>query len=199
MTNYEYSQNYFRRLMGISFLGYLYNRFFKAPILFILMRRFGSRHLEVGSGIGSGVLGAFPSYVEGLEINPLAVEFCQQKGFTVGLIKNDGRFPNNDGAFDSVLMDNVLEHISNPELTLSECWRVTKSDGGLFVVVPGIAGFKHDSDHKIFYDANQLESLDKRWRLQCLFSLPFGLKSKRISFFVRQYCLVAVYKKAPDL
>lgn len=187
--------DYFLHLQKISLLGYLYKRFYSSVILFIISRYFGRHIAEVGSGTGSGILGAFPKYVEGLEINSSAVEYCKSKGLNVQLINADGTFPIADYAFDVCVLDNVLEHISEPMQTIDECYRVTKKNGGLIIVVPGVRGFESDSDHKKFYDVDSLSKLDERWQLINLFSMPFIFKSEKLSNSVKQYCLVATYKK----
>jgi len=188
-------EEYFAHLKKISFQGRMYKRFFSSPILFSCARRFGSRILEVGSGTGSGVLGTFPKLVSGLDINPIAVKYCERIGLKVQLIKDDGSFPIADDAFDVCILDNVMEHILAPQKTLDECYRITGKRGGLVIAVPGIMGFNSDSDHKIFYDEEKLRQLDDRWTLCNLFSTPFLLTNKKLSISVRQYCLVAVYKK----
>ncbi len=48
---------------------------------------------------------------------------------------NDG-IPLNDALFDTVLMTDVLEHISNPKLVMSEIARVLKPKGKLILTVP---------------------------------------------------------------
>jgi SAM-dependent methyltransferase len=187
--------DYFSHLQKISLLGYFYKRFYSSPVLFIIARRFGRSIIEIGSGTGSGILGAFPKHVQGLEINPNAAEYCKSKGLNVLLINANGTFPIADNTFDSCMLDNVLEHIEEPEQTLDECYRITKENGGLIIVVPGARGFESDSDHKKFYDAEELRSLDNRWQLQSLFSMPFIFKSEKLSNSVKQYCLVASYRK----
>jgi SAM-dependent methyltransferase len=177
----------------------MYKRFFSSPILFSCARRLGPQILEVGSGTGSGVLGTFPKFVSGLDINPVAVEYCGHMGLKVQLINSDGSFPIPDDAFDVCILDNVLEHIADPQKTLDECYRITGKRGGLVIAVPGILGFNSDPDHKIFYDKDNLRQLDERWNLSNLFSIPFFLSNKKLSISFRQYCLVAVYKKRPIL
>ncbi len=187
--------DYFTHLRTISFVGRIYKKFVSSPILYLCARRFGHRIVEVGSGTGSGILGAFSKHVQGLEINPGAVEYCQAAGFNVSLIQSDGSFPLPDGAIDVCILDNVLEHIENPRQTLDECYRITKANGGLVIAVPGKRGYESDDDHKIFYDAESLKRLDERWLLQSLFSTPFLLTSDNLSRSVKQYCLVATYRK----
>lgn len=188
-------EDYFVHLQKISLLGRIYKRFFTSPMLYFCARRFGNRIVEIGSGTGSGVLGSFPKSVQGLEINPHAVEYCKANGLNVQLIAEDGLFPVTDGAYDACILDNVLEHIEDPRSTLDECYRITGTNGGMVIAVPGIRGYHSDDDHKIFYDAGALRLLDDRWSLQSLFSIPFLFKCEKLSKSARQYCLVATYRK----
>jgi SAM-dependent methyltransferase len=192
VADFEY---YFSHLKSISFLGRMYKRFFSSPIIYYFASRFGDRVIEVGSGTGSGVLGTFSKYVSGLDINPAAVGYCRSHGMTAQLINDDGVFPVADESADVCVLDNVLEHIEKPRQTLDECYRITVKDGGLVIVVPGICGYKSDSDHKIFYSEQSLKELDERWLLVKIFSIPFFASFDFISKNFRQYCLVAIYKK----
>lgn len=188
-------EEYFNYLQKISWRGRIYKRYVSSSILYLCANRFGRRIAEVGSGTGSGILGAFPSRVVGLEINPFAVKYTKSIGLNALLIKEDGKFPAADGAFDSCVLDNVLEHIEHPRQTMDECYRITQPQGGMVIAVPGVRGFARDTDHKIFYGENDLEHLDPRWRMERLFSIPALIRSARLSRTVRQYCLVAVYRK----
>ena len=114
-------ESYFNYLKTISLKGRIYKKFFSSPIIYFYARRFGSRILEVGSGTGSGVLGAFPSQVVGIDINPFSVEFSKRRGLRASVINPDGSFPLPDGAFDVCILDNVLEHIENPAKVMDEC------------------------------------------------------------------------------
>jgi SAM-dependent methyltransferase len=151
--------------------------------------------LEIGSGTGSGVLGAFPRTVSGLDINPTSVAYCLSRGLDAQLIGDDGIYPVADATVDVCILDNVLEHIGIPARTLSECHRVTTKHGGLVIVVPGIRGYNSDCDHKKFYATPDLEILDPHWKLFRLFSLPFFATNEKLSKSIRQYCLVAIYSK----
>lgn len=193
--NHSKFEDYFAHLNQISTLGRAYKKLVSSPVLFRCARRFGQRVVEVGSGTGSGVLGAYPGRVDGLEINPIAVEYCRSRGLNARLIKVGEAFPVADGAYDACVLDNVLEHIEDPCQTLDECYRITGKSGGLIIAVPGLRGYASDPDHKKYYDADALRRLDPRWELQSLFSTPFGFRCDTLSRSVRQYCLVAVYKK----
>lgn len=187
--------DYFEHLSKISWKGKLYKNFVSSPVLFVLARRFGRHIVEVGSGTGSGILGRFPKYVCGLEINPVSVDYCRSIGLPVQLIREDEAFPVATDTFDCCVLDNVLEHIAHPEKTLDECYRITRKGGGLLVAVPGVKGFKSDQDHAVFYDSAALKQLDDRWSLECIFTLPFLFASETLSRSLKQYCLVAIYKK----
>jgi SAM-dependent methyltransferase len=188
-------QAYFSHLQKISLLGKLYKRFYASLILLICHIRFGKHVIEVGSGIGNGVLGASPRNVIGLDINPIAIDFCKTKGLKADLIKENGDFPIKENSVDVCVLDNVLEHIEYPKKTLDECYRVLKEHGGLVIVVPGMRGYKSDSDHKIFYNRKKLNELDPRWRIIKMFSVPFIIESNMLSRKVSQYCLIAIYTK----
>ncbi len=189
-------EQYMAHLRQISRLGRLYKRLVTSPVLYRAARRFGPRVVEVGSGTGSGCLGSYPGQVRGLEINPLAVDYCRAQGWDAQLIPADGGYPLPDADCDACILDNVLEHIADPRHTLDECHRITSAQGGLVIAVPGLAGYASDDDHKRFYGEAELRQLDPRWRLTRLLATPSGLQSALLSRRMRQYCLVAVYRKA---
>jgi len=193
--NQERYNQYFLHLLQISRLGRLYKKYFSSPILYWAARKFGTGLIEIGSGVGSGILGAYPKQVLGLDINPYAVDYCQQRGMQTRQIKVDGTYPVVSESFDCCILDNVLEHIEQPEQTLNECYRVTRSQGGMIIVVPGQSGYASDPDHKKYYDRTALENLDQRWTCTRIFSIPAGFVSEFLSRRLRSYCLVAVYKK----
>ena len=195
MNNKADHENYYQHLKGISLKGRIYKRFFSSPLLYVCARFFGKAIVEVGCGTGSGLIGSFPTRVTGLDINSLAVEYCSSTGKNVKLIKEDGGFPLAGERFDTCVLDNVLEHIENPKKTLDECYRITRPNGGLVIVVPGLKGFESDQDHKIFYDINKLRILDNRWMLVCFFAIPSLFLSNKLSVRLKQYCIVAVYRK----
>ncbi len=190
--NYD---DYYTHLSKISFTGKIYKKFFLAPIIYIIARVFGGKIIEIGSGIGSGLVGAFPKRTIGLEINPSAVKYCKDSGLNVQIIYENKPYPMPDKTVDCCVLDNVLEHLNDPSFTLCECARITNTNGGLILAVPGIKGFASDSDHKIFYDSSNLEKVHSHWKLLYSFSTPFLIKSNFLSRNIKQYCLIVVYKK----
>jgi len=94
------------------------------------------------------------------------------------------------------LLDNVLEHISKPTLLFNEIKRVLRPGGIILIGVPGIRGFKNDSDHKIFYDEMKLKNLAKKFNfsVKCIFYTPF-FRSIFLSKGLKQYCIYTQWKK----
>lgn len=191
----ENFDTYYAHLSEISFVGKLYKRYFVAPLLYLNARKLGKVIVEIGSGVGSGLLGAFPNKVTGLEINHHAVKYCRDKGMLVDLIEANRPYPKESGSVDVCVLDNVLEHITDADSSLNECLRITRKSGGLIIAVPGVKGYASDDDHKVFYDESKLQKLHPEWSIQYCFSTPFIIKNDWLSKHIRQYCLVAIYKK----
>lgn len=93
--------------------------------------------LEVGSGAHGLVFGFAGNF--GLGIDPLAVEYkrlfpkLQHKAFTVAAIGE--QLPFEDGSFDVVLSDNVIDHAEKPLEIIGELVRVLKRGGLLYFTV----------------------------------------------------------------
>jgi SAM-dependent methyltransferase len=188
-------EEYYSHLNSISWLGRLYKQYFAAQVLYYQAKNFGTNIAEIGSGIGSGLLGAYPKCVTGFEINPLAVNHCKHKNYNVHLVGESQNYPTQDGEYDVCVLDNVLEHIAEPAFVLKECARITRKNAGLIIAVPGIKGYEADADHKKFYGLEELQNLDPQWQLVKIFSTPFFVKGRFLSKRIAQYCLVAVYRK----
>lgn len=130
----------------------------------------------------------------GVDINPATVEWCRSRGLDAYQM-SPNVLPFQDGSFDSAILDNVLEHLADPDELLSEIGRVLRPHSSLVVGVPGQRGYAADADHKIFYDEATLVSTlgTAGFRLQQLFHMPF--KSAWLDARVRQYCLYGVFKR----
>lgn len=187
--------DYFAHLQRITWLGRFYKRHVTAPYLYASARSFGPRILEVGCGIGAGVLGSYPREVTGVDINPKAVSYCLSQGYNARLIDSDQGWDIPPGTFDACILDNVLEHVAEPSRLLRECARVTQSRGGLVVAVPGSKGFASDGDHKVYYDDAAMRDLGHGWTCTLLTGLPLWVGRHFLSRRVRQFCFVAVYSK----
>jgi SAM-dependent methyltransferase len=184
------SERYFKHLRTRSILGYAYRHFYLYPRL---NRFLSGKVIDIGCGLGQ-----FLSYRKntiGIDVNPLCIDHCREQKLTVKLIYSPP-WNFNAAEFDGALLDNVLEHILDPEKTLREIHRILKDKGVLIVGVPGQKGFLHDPDHKVFYDAESLGNLIQRYDFRPIkyFYTPF--KSNFLNESIKQYCLFGVFEKS---
>jgi len=181
--------SYFQHLKRRRISGFLYRKFWLYPVLNRILK---GKTLDVGCGIGDML--KFRANTVGVDINDKTVEYCRGLGLDAHVMKVD-ELPFKDESFDSVVMDNVLEHIADPNRILSEVRRVLVQNGILVVGVPGERGFNMDSDHKVFYDERKLtlsltqNGFLKRRLIRMPFPIPFGGR------FIKIYCLYGVFKK----
>lgn len=181
---------YFDYLAQRSRLGWLYRKFFLYPRL---SRELTGDTLDIGCGIGDFL--AFRAGTTGVDINPLLVEYCSKRGLNAKVMTAD-QLPFEAEQFDSIVLDNVLEHIVEPAALLNEIKRVLKPSGSLLIGVPGERGYASDPDHKIFYTEQQLEQLfiGLGWKTRKVFATP--IRSKWLNERMRQYCIYAVFDNA---
>jgi SAM-dependent methyltransferase len=184
-------QQYLEYLSGRSALGASYRRHWLYPHL---ARRLRGRCLDIGCGIGDMLL--FRAQTVGVDVNPGAVQMCRTRGAEAHVMEPD-RLPFDSSAFDSALMDNVLEHIVEPRPLLLEAHRVLRPGGQLLVGVPGHCGWASDPDHKVFYDEHSLcdcvSTVGFR-KLEC-FHTPLW-RSPFMDRHLRQYCVYTLFAKA---
>ena len=97
-----------------------------------------------------------------------------------------------DNFFDSAILDNVIEHISNVSEVITEVKRIVKKDGTIVIGVPGVLGFNTHWDHKHFFDDIEIKKLCKNLdlNLKKFIYMPF-FKSEFLSLHMRQYCIYA--------
>lgn len=185
MISHEEYTNY---LKTRSLKSLLYKFFFVFPRINFYLR---GLTLDVGCGVGDFL--KYKKNAVGTDINAFNIEFCKQRGLDARLIEN-GIFPFESNLFDSVLLDNVLEHIDRPKELISEINRVLKKNGFFVLGVPGKKGYVYDDDHKVFYDEKSLNSLlGDNFNHEMFFYTPF--KSNYLNFRSRHYCLYGVFKK----
>lgn len=148
--------------------------------------------LDIGPGIGDFI--RYRPNTIGVDINPDNVEYCRSQGLDVRLMEIN-RLPFEDGEFDSINMDNVLEHIEDPSLILSEITRVLKKGGTLLIGVPGVLGFKTAPDHEVYYSKEVLEEtfLNLGYKVHKIFSMP--IECAWLDSRMEQYCYYGVFKK----
>ncbi|MGC4047949.1 MAG: methyltransferase domain-containing protein [Armatimonas sp.] len=123
-----------------------------------------ARLLDVGCGTG-GTMDRLRSLGEvwGLDMEPLALELCRERGHTNLTLASatDMPYPNNH--FDGIVALDVLEHIENHVAAAGEIARVLKPGGTLVVTVPAYRSLwsRHDValHHVRRYRAPEMQKL----------------------------------------
>lgn len=182
------ADQYYTYLRTRSRLGHFYRQYWLYPRL---TQRLSGLTLDIGCGIGD--LLKFRPGTIGVDINAHTVEFCKACGLDARVMTQD-KLPFPDQNFDTVLLDNVLEHIPDPSQLLCEIRRVLKVGGILVVGVPGIRGWKADLDHKIEYNEEDLIFRMKKSKFVKteIFFTPL-FRSNWLSKKMRQYCIYGVF------
>lgn len=153
MSNEDRDTQYFEYLKNISILGRWYRMLWVYPMI----RRWSKKNiLDVGCGIGAFVGTA--NYITGVDVNQKCVDFCKKNKLNVEFMEPDF-LPFDNSSFHTVVMDNVLEHIENPNPIICEINRVLTASGRLIFLVPGRKGYLADDDHKKFYDFAELRRI----------------------------------------
>ena len=180
---------YFEYLKERSWKGFIYRKFWLYPIL---SQYLSGKTLDIGCGLGDFL--SFRKNTTGVDINPKTIEWCKHRGLDAWIMKKN-ELPFFDGTFDSAILDNVIEHIDNPGPLLAECNRVLHIKASLIVGVPGICGYKKDSDHKVFYSKIDLITEVSKYGFTMIkvFSMPFSLQW--LDSRMTQYCIYGVFKR----
>ena len=100
----------------------------------------GGRLLDVGCGSGEWLASMrdLGWMADGVEFDKVAAGIARQKGLKVGDGSiEDQEFPGE--SFDAITLNHVIEHVSDPAVTLAECARLLKPNGSLVVLTPNIA------------------------------------------------------------
>lgn len=128
---------YLREEFSPGILGIFTNPFFLARrALWRAMRDFRPQVSGIVLDVGCGTK-PYRSLFQAKQYVGLEIDSPQARKRNAAEHFYDGsRFPFEDGSFDSVLCNQVLEHVFNPEQLLSEIARVLKSGGRLVLTVP---------------------------------------------------------------
>jgi SAM-dependent methyltransferase len=98
----------------------------------------GARVLDLGCGLGAYVrrFADFTDQACGLDIDVDRVQQGARNGVR-GLVAGvSEKLPFADGAFDGVLLNEVIEHVDNDRDTLREALRVTRAGGRVLIFAP---------------------------------------------------------------
>lgn len=179
---------YFSYLRNRSVTGLLYRRCW---LYRRLARHLSGRVLDVGCGIGDFL--AYTGAV-GVDVNAYAVDWCRRRGLDARVM-TENNLPFADGSFDSVVLDNVLEHLSDPSHLLAEIERVLTQGGYVLVGVPGLLGYTCDSDHKMFYDESGLREVMENSGFEQLTVFYMPMKWDWLNARLPQYCVYGVFRR----
>ena len=182
---------YYEYLKSRSSLGDFYRKYFLYPKL---KKYLSGKVLDIGCGIGDYL--RFDKNALGVDINPNTVKYCKDLGLDARLM-DPNILPFENETYESVMLDNVMEHIIEPTDLLKEVHRVLKVNGNVVIGVPGEKGYAHDPDHKVFYDSEKLELLlaKHNFKTASIFYMP--LRSNFLNKKIRQYCLYMHFTKLP--
>ena len=86
----------------------------------------------VGLNIGSG---------KGNKIDPRIKNMEIKNGRGIDYVGSVESIPFNDKVFDTIILQEVLEHVEDPNKAMKEIYRVLKFGGHLYIQVPFIIGF----------------------------------------------------------
>ncbi|MBO8217688.1 class I SAM-dependent methyltransferase [Prochlorococcus marinus] len=184
MNDFEYH----KYLLTRSLIGKTYRNFYLYPRINKYTK---GKILDVGCGIGDYL--SFNKNAIGTDINKYNIDYLRNKKMHVILMEKD-KLPFNNNKFDSILLDNVIEHIISPEKLISELVRVSKNNAYLIVGVPGLKGYKRDPDHKVFYTRDNLNNLFKNYGYASTKTLYFPFRFPFLSANLSSYSIFCVYK-----
>lgn len=126
----------------------------------------------------------------GVDCSPTVLQMIGEKGYDafLGDIQKLNMF--DDELFDAISLIHTLEHVPQPELVASECWRVIKPNGFLFIEIP-TQEYAPPEDWGHFHCFSKREEVvdifDKYFKLLEMVSQPTESKSPwhRYMFKVR--------------
>lgn len=192
MTQDESFKNYHNYLLQRSWKSLVYRKIFLYPRI---KRHLKGRLLDVGCGIGD-FLSCWKESI-GLDVNPYNVEYCNNNGLKAVLLQSE-HYPFEAQTFDSIVLDNVLEHIAQPDSMMNEISRILSLSGTFIIGVPGIRGYAADDDHKIYYDEISLNSLLQKHGFSniCYFHTPF--RSTYLNKKISLYGVYGVFRRKSD-
>lgn len=122
-----------------------------------------SKILDAGCGAG-GTLEYLARYgsVQGVDVSPQMVEYCQKRGMSVSCTSLS-ELPFRNDNFDMVFCLDVLEHIPHEKPALRELIRVVRPGGILVFTVPALSMLwgNHDilNNHYRRYNFGELQKL----------------------------------------
>jgi ubiquinone/menaquinone biosynthesis C-methylase UbiE len=157
--------------------------------------------LDVGCGSGLN-LRHLPAGAVGLDLNPRNLQKAANRASRAVLTQGDMyRLPFRDETFGAAVCSEVLEHVPDPQIALSEIWRTLRKGGTLIGTVPTESLIwrlrflsrhrGHEPYHKHYTRPDFMDlvsSLGARFRVErCVYGIPLPFRNLSMSLvFVLQ-------------
>lgn len=154
------------------------------------------RTLDIGCGAGRNLRSLTRESV-GIDHNAMLVASCVERGMnaftTDAFLSRKGEY---FGAFDSILLSHVAEHMTVEQFTglAREYSQFLKSGGRIFIICPQEKGYESDSTHVVFMTFELISKAltDAGFKIQRRYSFPFP---RFVGKFFRNNEFVVVAKK----
>lgn len=183
------SNKYNLYLLNRSKLGLFYRKFYLYPKLSNFLQ---GAVLDIGCGIGDFISYYHNSF--GIDVNSENIRYCKSINLQCDLYKYSD-YKKYINKFNSFLLDNVLEHIKDPNEILTFVNNISKKKDRLVVGVPGLKGYSYDDDHKVFYDLKKLNYVVSQFNFKYKKHFYTPLNTNILSKYIKQHCLYAIYEK----
>ena len=191
MDSKNLNLEYHKYLKSHSLIGKIYKKHFLHKFL---LKYSGQDFLDIGCGLGNFLLSVSEKAL-GIDVNEYNVTYINKNGLKAKLIPSNGIFPLKDKSYESIVCDQVLEHIEDPALFLSEIDRVIKTPGKLILGLPLEKGYKADPDHCNFYTPkNAIKLIESNTRLVHQRTIYYPLPLKIFGKFFKQQFFYLLFK-----
>lgn len=185
-----HNDDYFDSLIRRKRAGLWYRNVWLYPRM---CRHLRGSVVDIGCGIGDMV--CYRADTVGVDVNHRAVAYCRSRGLPVQQMEPD-HLPFADAQFEGAVLDNVLEHLEQPEPLLAEVRRVLRIGGDFVVGVPGERGFACDPDHKRHYpEAALIRCIQSAgFEASEVFHQPF--RSRLLDRNFQYYAIYGVFRRS---
>lgn len=177
---------YHNYLKTKSFFGSIYRNHFIYPRL---IKFISGNLLDFGCGLGD-MLKIYKNSI-GVDVNKYNIDYCLKRDLNAYLLDD---FLLTNKKFDSIVLDNVIEHITMPSKIIKNIKKFSKKNTILIIGVPGIKAYESDDDHKVFYDEKNLVPLLKNNNFMLIHSFSTPWKSELLNKYSKRYCNYFVFK-----
>jgi SAM-dependent methyltransferase len=116
--------------------------------------------LDLGSGVGNFVVACRNRGLRAFGVEPdrigqssrlTSLQIARKRLNESSLAAAVGeQLPFRDSTFDLVVLDQVIEHVADQKLVISEAWRVLKPSGTMYIACPNYLRF-HEPHYKIWF------------------------------------------------